>query len=368
MSSTESSNNLNTSELARCLANMQRYPRDGEDDPIGLLEKAISELRRLRAQLQGPASLMAHQLLFAELEITKLSSAARFLKGYLNAHPEEDADIASFGGVTESHYERLGVTLKTLAHDATFSTKINQDLAQLGMKQKIDHFWDNRKFIHAEDFDFYAKTSNGGSDSLVRYFFLELKILYSEELDLDPLLLYNMNMNVGPEDPITISYNPEGAQKKCVTFVRGASTIAYVFFSQIGGSEFRQGQTSEEKKELSSLYPLTLETLVEDPKYRGLFEDNFFLQFAEYHKPIQSRIPQVIVECLAVMQKTNKKQVAWCLTTGLEWIFGIMSEGAERVCYLTDPVKTDDAKVLHDVSVTAAYWAMAPSQKILQLF
>ncbi|KAF8641325.1 hypothetical protein AX16_010050 [Volvariella volvacea WC 439] len=89
-------------------------------------------------------------------------------------------------------------------------------------------------------------------------------------------------------------------------------------------------------------------------------------------------IPQVIGECLAIMQKTGREYMAWCLTTGLAWYFGVtqrLEHLSQTRVYHTQLKRIsaeNDKKFnptdMHIVFSLLAYWTLVPSNELVECF
>ncbi|KAF8654644.1 hypothetical protein AX16_003497 [Volvariella volvacea WC 439] len=89
-------------------------------------------------------------------------------------------------------------------------------------------------------------------------------------------------------------------------------------------------------------------------------------------------IPQVVGECLAIIEKTRREYMAWCLTTGLAWYFGVTERrrySSQTRVYHTQMkrISTDSDKKfkptdMQEVFSLLAYWALVPSDQLVECF
>ncbi|KAF9527613.1 hypothetical protein CPB83DRAFT_855715 [Crepidotus variabilis] len=84
--------------------------------------------------------------------------------------------------------------------------------------------------------------------------------------------------------------------------------------------------------------------------------------------------PQVIGESSAMMVQFKRNQMPWCLTDGLEWIFGIViQENSKQKSYRLktlriDPQQEDARAELYQIFMVLLYWVSAQGPEILTLF
>ncbi|KAF8968838.1 hypothetical protein BDZ97DRAFT_2056236 [Flammula alnicola] len=102
----------------------------------------------------------------------------------------------------------------------------------------------------------------------------------------------------------------------------------------------------------------------------------------EHSAKLDEHIPQVVGECTAILQQSRLASISWCLTTGTEWIFGVIAMTARdneesrtvlaQRLWLTSSlrlnVEGDFESMLEKVVMTMTFWSLFPALAVQNIF
>ncbi|KAF8177218.1 hypothetical protein BJ912DRAFT_985989 [Pholiota molesta] len=145
-------------------------------------------------------------------------AAIRHLRVYRATHPDEQSQTLNLGSAKESasSYDRLGLTLNTIPWQESHYNKLIESLVQRQLNERISEFWEEKYDFLINKLKAYKKfmTISGGPGASARLLFLLLESLYQEDLDLIPVVLPDLKLNVQPDDPVILSYTPGTGPKR----------------------------------------------------------------------------------------------------------------------------------------------------------
>ncbi|CAA7264424.1 unnamed protein product [Cyclocybe aegerita] len=326
----------------------------GFPPPVSYHQGQPGQALNAEGQLDSADNSLSHRDLDTLDEIykaRKLIQAAkmsyRSLAKYRQRHPHLQVQAISFSKITIEHLQSIGVSFieKTCTDfQQSIIPKIMMKMQQkklpirVNFQQTFDGFWAH---VLPSPFGLVAMVQNvlntvgrkpeARGRILIDQFLLFVTILF-RQLGAIPFIF--------PE--LHIASSTTSNTNECVILAGDRAAIMMsgsvdyaMIYTNLNDDDLARmlGISAKEAAKVRSQYLSTgtLSDLLEHSEMRGVMKNAnttqiFLIEAKKKELRLEDRVPQVVAECLASLSNNSmaRTQLPWCLTNGIEWIFGLV--------------------------------------------
>ncbi|TFK73772.1 hypothetical protein BDN72DRAFT_893727 [Pluteus cervinus] len=331
----------------------------------------------------------AEETIHIQKEVKTLLESLKHISQLKEEHPNDDIKAISFSNLKKKDYLRLGVAPPIVAEADVAHLFVAAKLAD-GVTIRpgvvldlnvIEPFWNQHYPEMLKTIQRVRKDTGNSPEAQARIVIDQYALTNMELLENRAIALFftELTLSRGDNGPAEIMFRKPGGTLHR-TFVTGRAD--YLFLISLldpnRGNAYkieiqRQGRDA-------SLTLLTLQKLLKGSRADLRDSNTMRMIIMEAKKEgegfsLADHMPQVVGECISIMTTVRQACVAWCLTTGEAWVFGItrtLVPGTHPAGHLYDVYATETMWVKYDgpqadtedqmkkVFSSLAYWVGSP--------